>query len=139
MYRYLSLHDMYVITHLKELGGQLLEYSVPISEDERAAEVVVTAVYFDYDLLWTLVGVGGVALVISCICCVAVRDVRHHCRLRGWRLKRWSPRKLPQRKYKMGKELYETCVICQEDFINAELVRVLPCKHSKLLCMWHAI
>ena len=100
---------------LKQLSVELIQYSVPTSDIELAAEVVITAKYFDYDLLWTLIGVGGIVLVISCICCVAIRDICHYCRLRGWRLIRWSPRKLPQRKYKKGKELYETCVICQED------------------------
>ena len=111
----------------------MLKYSVPTSDVDRAPNVIIEASYFDYNLLWTLVGVGGTAIVISCICCIAVRDVWRHCHSRGCRLMRWSPQKLPQRKYKEGKELYETCVICQEDFRNAELVRVLPCKHSKLL------
>ena len=123
---------IYIITYLQELGTQLLEYSVSTNDSDCAAEVVITATYFDYDLLWTLVGIGGIALVLLCICCIAARDLRRYCRIRRWRLTRWSPRSLPQRKYKKGKELYETCVICQEDFSHAELVRVLPCKHSKL-------
>ena len=79
-----------------------------------------------------MIGVGAIVIVIFCCCCSIFRDLRQRCR-QGWSLTQWSPRKLPQRKYKQGKELYETCVICQEDFKNAELIRVLPCRHSKLL------
>ena len=30
-----------------------------------------------------------------------------------------------------GKEAYETCAICLEEFENADMIRVLPCSHSK--------
>ena len=30
-----------------------------------------------------------------------------------------------------GKEDYETCAICLEEFENADMIRVLPCSHSK--------
>ena len=123
---------MFAIACTKELGQRLLSCSVPTSDIDSAAEIIISARYFDYDLLWTLIGVGGVVLVVSCICCIAVRDIYRHCRSRGCSLTRWSPQKLPQRKYRKNKELYETCVICQDDFKNRELIRVLPCKHSKL-------
>ena len=48
-------------------------------------------------------------------------------------LSRWSLRKLPQRKYQKGKEAFETCAICLEEFDDGDTIRVLPCSHSKLL------
>ena len=119
--------------YLKELGEQLLKYSVPTSDDDHAPNVVVTPTYFNYELLWTLVGAGGISIVVSCICCIALRDIWRHCHSRRCCIRRLRPHKLPQRKYKKRKEVYETCAICQDDFKDAELVRVLPCKHSELL------
>lgn len=122
-----------VIVYIKELGQKLLDCSVQTSDVDSAAEVIIVAKFFNYELLWTLVGVGGIVLVVSCVCCIAVRDMCRYCHSRGCSLTQWSPQKLPQRKYRgRNKESYETCVICQEDFNKLELVRVLPCKHSKL-------
>jgi len=48
-------------------------------------------------------------------------------------LSRWSLRKLQQRKYQKGKEAFETCAICLDEFNDGDTIRVLPCSHSKLL------
>ena len=41
-----------------------------------------------------------------------------------------NTRKLPTRKYRSGEEKIERCAICVEDFVDGDILRVVPCGHS---------
>lgn len=57
--------------------------------------------------------------------------IREERRLRRHRLPKSMLKKLPILKYTKNSEIAnETCVICIEDFVEGDKVRVLPCKHS---------
>uniref|UniRef100_A0A1I8ILT1 RING-type domain-containing protein n=1 Tax=Macrostomum lignano TaxID=282301 RepID=A0A1I8ILT1_9PLAT len=55
------------------------------------------------------------------------RDWRHS---RRNRLPRSSLKKLTVKKFEKGKDLYDCCAICLEDFVPGEKLRILPCNHA---------
>ncbi|XP_065886649.1 uncharacterized protein [Dysidea avara] len=137
----IDLSNIPIIITTSSLGNDILHYSVPSSDYEYAARVLIEAVYIDFALLWIVFGVTVAITITSTICCFCVffvfRGIASKFRRQG--LSRWSLRKLPQRKYQKGKEAFETCAICLEEFDNGDTIRVLPCSHiyhSKCVDEW---
>lgn len=58
-----------------------------------------------------------------------VKCVREQRRLRRHRLPNSVLKKIPIKKFAKG-DLYETCAICLDDYIEGEKLRVLPCNHA---------
>jgi len=80
--------------------------------------------------------VGICFLVMLCI--VVYKCCQDHRRSRRHRLPKSALKKLPIIKYKAG-DPYETCVICLDDFVEGDKLRVLPCDHgyhSKCIDPW---
>lgn len=58
--------------------------------------------------------------------------VREERRLRRYRLPKCMLKKLPIFKYSKTSDLdYSMCVICLEEFIENDKLRILPCKHRE--------
>jgi len=59
--------------------------------------------------------------------------IREQRRLRRHRLPKSMLKKLPVLRYTKNNanNKYDTCVICLEDFIEDDKLRVLPCSHRK--------
>lgn len=58
--------------------------------------------------------------------------VREERRLRRYRLPKRMLKKLPIFKYSKSSDLaYSTCVICLEEFVEGDKLRILPCKHRE--------
>ncbi|KAL9872961.1 E3 ubiquitin-protein ligase RNF13 isoform X2 [Glossina fuscipes] len=56
--------------------------------------------------------------------------IREERRLRRYRLPKRMLKKLPILKYTKNSDLaYDTCVICLDEFVEGDKLRVLPCKH----------
>jgi len=69
---------------------------------------------------------------------VMYKCCQDHRRSRRHRLPKSALKKLPIIKYKTG-DPYETCVICLDDFVEGDKLRVLPCDHgyhSKCIDPW---
>lgn len=69
---------------------------------------------------------------------VVYKCCQDHRRSRRHRLPKSALKKLPIIKYKSG-DPYETCVICLDDFVEGDKLRVLPCDHgyhSKCIDPW---
>lgn len=58
-----------------------------------------------------------------------VKCVREQRRLRRHRLPNSVLKKIPIKKFAKG-DVYETCAICLDDYIENEKLRVLPCNHA---------
>ncbi|KAH8382654.1 hypothetical protein KR009_004651 [Drosophila setifemur] len=74
-----------------------------------------------------LIGVCFIVMVIYMI----YKCIREQRRQRRHRLPKRGLRKLPLFAYskKNGNNKYDTCVICLEDFVEDEILRLLPCSH----------
>lgn len=62
--------------------------------------------------------------------------IREQRRLRRYRLPKSMLKKIPVLHYTKNNTSikYETCVICLEDFVEDDKLRVLPCSHRKCNC-----
>lgn len=66
-----------------------------------------------------------------------IKCIRERRRLQRYRLPRSVLKRMPIIKFDKSSHPYETCVICLDEYIEGDKLRVLPCKHGEffvILC-----
>ncbi|PAA82441.1 hypothetical protein BOX15_Mlig020238g1 [Macrostomum lignano] len=107
--------------------GERFSYSVAAERYSLNFEVPFPFDFHVYVISFAVI--IGVCLLLSLLVwgIKFYRDWRHS---RRNRLPRSSLKKLTVKKFEKGKDLYDCCAICLEDFVPGEKLRILPCNHA---------
>ncbi|CAH8614421.1 unnamed protein product [Dicrocoelium dendriticum] len=113
----------------KSAGDRLQSYSL-LKTDEKYL-VSLTSFYsipLKYVLLALLILVGTSLLIL--IGCFISHFCNSWCRARRGRLSYRHLRQLTTKRFTKGRDPYEACSICLEDYEERDKLRLLPCHHG---------
>lgn len=144
----ISVHAVFVT---RQAGETMAEYT-----DDASAEVCILATY--ENVVWSVVIFSLISLLAVSAVLITWYIVKRHRERRFGRFSRRDEpclmslrivQAMPSMTYRVvgnEKAAQEACVICLEDYINGEPLRILPCSHrfhcscvDVWLTMWRAV
>ncbi|XP_075537323.1 godzilla E3 ubiquitin protein ligase isoform X1 [Dermacentor variabilis] len=124
--------NIYAVIVSEETGIRLKRYTY---KDDYEVKLYPESFQSIFSYLLPFLAIVGVCIIglLGFVCCGGlpqlVRCIRDWRKKRKSRLSRKFLRQLPTTKYKKG-DIYETCAICLEDYVEGDKLRILPCSHA---------
>ncbi|CAL8086208.1 unnamed protein product [Calicophoron daubneyi] len=109
-------------------GNRLQSFTVTKQKKEYLVSMVsFYSLPLKYVLLSLLILVGASLVVL--IACFTIHLCNLWRRIRRGRLSRRHLRQLPTKRFQKGRDPYDTCSVCLEDYKDRDKIRILPCHH----------
>uniref|UniRef100_A0A131XEF4 Putative ring finger protein 13 n=1 Tax=Hyalomma excavatum TaxID=257692 RepID=A0A131XEF4_9ACAR len=117
--------NIYAVIVSEETGIRLKRYTY---KDDYEVKLYPESFQSIFSYLLPFLVIVGIC-ILGLLVFVLVRCIRDWRKKRKSRLSRKFLRQLPTTKYKKG-DIYETCAICLEDYVEGDKLRILPCAHA---------